>query len=438
MERNENIVSRVNASALAKYFLYRYAPSPDSMIKGIRKLKPGHFIIVENDGTVAERPWFKWEAQPTERKLSQENFEEICKRVEYELLKSIERRLFTDVPIGLFLSAGIDSTLVAAICARVFNKKLEAFSYGTNNNPLSEHHDARLVCESLGHNYNTTSTEDIDFMGEINNIEHAIDEPCADRGFIAQLLVARLAKTKVTVCLSGDGADELFGGYDRYLKLKLSEENYSSSYQNSFAYTYFNSALNVMKLTEIETIFQERFEKVKESISKFYKYSLTTDLKNPISIMRTIDMNSYLPDCVLAKVDRATMRNSLESRTPYLTQNLGAICERLPDEYCVDRKTSKQKLIQRYLCNKYLNEEEKKIILSRKKQGFGITKEIFIDHKKDIARLMKQSNEILHDKKIINQSQSVLLSKATLSNNAKWAQITLAQWAKKYNVEGTE
>ena len=167
-----------------------------------------------------------------------------------------------------------------------------------------------------------------------------------------------------------------------------------------------------MKFADLKEAFPENMEAIIASVAKFYPYTLSSNLKNPVSVMRTIDMNSYLPDCVLTKVDRTTMRNSLESRTPYLTQRLGAICERLPDEYCIDRKTNKQKLILRYLANKYLNEKEKKIILSRKKQGFGITKEIFVDHRKDIIRLLKQSREILQDKNIFDNEQNNVISQA--------------------------
>ena len=344
----QNISTKdIDKASLAQYFLYRYIPSPQTIIRGVRKLKPGSYLIVNNDLECYEGIWATNELEPWEGKVTQKGFEQACTMTETALLQSLERRLISDVPLGLFMSAGLDSSLVAVLCSRVFNKSLDTFTYGSKNNPHSEHEVAIKLSSSLGHNPHCVQAGGEQVVKSAESCGACLDEPLGDRGIVSQRIISQFAKEKITVCLSGDGADELFGGYDRYQKLDFRETHMDSKFENMFPFEYFTRLLRVYPYLNLCKAFPEEQLQINDSIRRFLPLCLDPSLQNGFNAMRAIDLMSYLPDCVLTKVDRSTMERSLESRSPFLCQSIANISSKLPQEFCVNKKNGQQKLILR-------------------------------------------------------------------------------------------
>ena len=384
-------------------------------------------MTLTNTGELREKQWYTHTIEPYEGDLNQKILNSFCDEIENYLIKSLEKRLVADVPIGLFLSAGLDSTLVAVLTSKVFGKSLETFSYGTNEQ-RTEHNIAEYLSNKLGHKPNSIVSSQKDILNEATNCGHLLDEPLADRGVISQRIISRLAKSKVTVCLSGDGGDELFGGYGRYLKGKLSEDHFADSFKGSFAYEYFNSLLPVFKAEDLIRIFPDNIKALDDTISRFYSLTLDPSLKNGIHVMRNIDLESYLPDCVLAKVDRCTMAESLESRTPFLNPYIMAICERLPAEYCVNSKSKEQKLILRSILAKYLEKDDQDLLFKITKQGFGVSNELFASNATFILDQINRSSETLYKSGALESGEIEKIMKVMNTKNSAWAFIVLGQW----------
>lgn len=430
---------RIDKNSLVKYLLFRYVPAPSSMFKDIYKLRPGSYILIDKDGKCIEKEWYSHSLEPFEGKLSQKHFEENCDFVESALIESLERRLFADVPVGLFLSAGLDSSLVAVLCSKVLGKQLKAFTYGTSNDNQTEHKAANKIANSLGHEFNYKISDNTELINTAMTCGHMLDEPVADRGIISQRIISRFAKEEVTVCLSGDGGDELFGGYDRYLKAKLHQYHHQNNFTDSFAYEYFDKLLPVYQIKDLLDIFPDNSNTLRNSIKDFYPMCLDPSLKGAVHTMRHIDLESYLPDCVLTKVDRCTMESSLESRTPFLNRKVMSICKSLPSEYCVETKSGKQKLILRKILSKYLSKEDQMILLDRKKQGFGVTKEIFIDNKNFLQKEVNKSAQILLESNTLCRDELKKISGCMKNNNSIWAFIVLGQWIQSlYSIKSTK
>ena len=205
----------ISAGAVALYMLYRYVPAPQSILEGVRKLKPGCMLTVDAKGKTFERRYYAFEVDP-EPEASQEGFLQTCERVEAAMIESLRRRLVSDVPLGMFLSSGIDSSLVCALAAKKLGVTPRTFTVGFENDPKSEHVLALNTARSLG----TQHTEHIFTAGDFDAVGRRmgtlLDEPNGDRSCVPTYLLCQFAREQVTVALSGDGGDELFCGYERY------------------------------------------------------------------------------------------------------------------------------------------------------------------------------------------------------------------------------
>ena len=325
-------------------------------------------------------------------------------QVEKNLIDSIENRLTSDLPVGCFLSGGVDSSLVTSIVKKHFDNELNTFSIGFDNPQYDESRYAKKIANYLNTNHHEYYLNDDEIFEVSNNISKIYDEPFADSSQIPTLFLSKLTKKKITVCLTGDGADELFFGYDRYtyapkifkyLKLvpkKIRDimfKNKDSSL-NFLRYLLFI----FLKIRNIKNP-QNKVNKILnlisfEKFSDIYKYSISNELNSEnilnksiktssslfdsfedvkdtqLSEMINFDINEYLPNDILTKVDRASMSYSLETRTPFLNHNLAELAFSLP--YSLHNKNNQNKYILKKILSKYLPQN----LFQRPKMGFGV------------------------------------------------------------------
>ena len=213
---------RLNEKALASYMRFSYVPAPESIYRGIYKLQPGHIVTLRQGALVLRRlPKSKayWDARRVFDAVQENPFdgsqEEASSLLEQLLAGSVERRLIADVPLGIFLSGGIDSSAIAALAQKTSAKKLLTFTIGFSDPKYNEANFARSVAEHIGTDHTDLIIDTNSVMKCVERVPLCYDEPFADVSQLPTILLSELTREHVTVVLSGDGGDELFGGYPR-------------------------------------------------------------------------------------------------------------------------------------------------------------------------------------------------------------------------------
>ncbi len=386
---------QVSQESLALYALYRYVPAPRSIWSDVHKLAPGHLAVVDAAGRLTERRWWSWEVEPAVA-VTQSGFMEVCDEVHGVLRESVGRRLLSDVPLGMFLSGGIDSSLVASLATELGHTP-KTFSIGFENDNASEHHQARAIAQHLGtdHHEHVFGAADLERVGR--SIGDRMDEPNGDRSCVPTYLLAGFAKQHVTVALSGDGGDELFGGYDaRYSK--FSTEDPAGFYYGQLLPVYgvgFGIEGGDVAADELKAA------------------NLLFETHHPLNAYRLLDFNRYLPGCVLSKMDRMSMQHSLEVRTPFLEPQIMDIARKLPAAYLMNGQMGK--LVLREIAGRYLPRD----VALAPKRGFGMPKSVFAGNTKLMAELYEDASP---------HCERVGMPKPPGNINAVWAYIVLGQW----------
>lgn len=356
----------VDMSSFADYFVYRYIPSPKTIWTGINKLPPAHLMEVDTKSlkTTIERYW-----QPTlsnqKRALS-----EMVADIDEKLLRSVEVHRRADVPVGSFLSGGYDSSALVYYLTRLGHKP-DTFSIGFDSWDNSEHRHADVVAKHLGVPHDTTIASEND-LELLQIMPQVYDEPIADISIIPTYMVSRLARTKVKAVFSGEGADELFGGYtwqreyfekihpDTWkgkLKLWLSKPELVPFYANAMAMGRFDEE-------QLRALLPEAHHQHISSHADWF-YAQHADGQPPkLKSVQWMDMKCFMAELVLTKVDRASMANSLEVRVPFLDHELFEYIFSTDEDNYFDPNTTK------LLLNKNISGHLPESILERKKQGF--------------------------------------------------------------------
>lgn len=364
----------IDPVGLQQYLLLQYTHAPRTIFRHCRKLEPGTLLRlqVRQGQLLAGPPRRFFEFQPNEpspRKTVTEA--EALDQLADLSNRAVRDRLMGDVPLGAFLSGGVDSSLVAALMVRELGIRPRTFSIGFTDSPESEHDAARFVADHLGtdHHEEMVDPSAIDLLPELAG---ALDEPNGDSSCLPVYLLSRFTRRHVTVALSGDGGDELFGGYQRYADT-LQEAQHPPRLYWALRFrrwwrpadAYLLRALPGLPEREALALVGSFLPEV-DGMLRDWKEGLN-DAKVPlIHRMRRLDVASYLPGAVLAKVDRMSMRFALEVRCPLLDVRLGRWVQQLPAPWCHDGRRGKvllKKLAERYLPPDFLN---------RPKQGFGL------------------------------------------------------------------
>jgi asparagine synthase (glutamine-hydrolysing) len=389
----------VSPESLALFALYRYVPAPRSIWSDVSKLAPGHLAVVNAAGRLNTKRWWSWEVEPT-HEVSQKGFMDACEQITGVLRDSVKRRLIADVPLGIFLSGGIDSSLCAALAVSQ-GHSLKTFSIGFDGAD-SEHEQARLIAKHLGTDHHEHVFGPSDFESVGRTIGDRMDEPNGDRSCVPTYLLAGFAKQHVTVALSGDGGDELFGGYGRYF-------HWDAKTPPEFgADVYYRHLLPVYGPDEpfflADTL--PIHDEMASAATLFHTHE-------PLHALRALDFNRYLPGCVLSKMDRMSMQHSLEVRTPFLEPQLMDIARKLPSQYLMNSKMGK--LVLREIAARYLPRE----VALAPKRGFGMPKGVFSQNSRVIAEMFEEAAP---------HCERVGFPKPPNNFNAIWAYCVLGNW----------
>ncbi|PEU75571.1 asparagine synthase (glutamine-hydrolyzing) [Bacillus anthracis] len=437
----------VNPTALQHYFTYQYGPEPETLTNDINKIEPGHYFIKEI-GKELEiyrywKPYFN---------ASDKTKEDHIRAIRDVLYDSVKVHMRSDVPVGAFLSGGIDSSIIASI-AKEINPNLLTFSVGFEHRGFSEIDVAKETAEKLGvKNYSVLVTPQ-EFMNEFPKIMWHMDDPLADPAAVPLYFVAKEARKHVTVVLSGEGSDELFGGYNIYREpnsLKM------FSYIPTSGKTVLKALSGVLKegfkgksflergCTPIEEryygnakIFREE-EKIKliKSYNESVNYKdvtkpLYNEIKNydDVSKMQYIDMYTWLRGDILLKADKMSTAHSLELRVPFLDKEVFDVASKIPTELKIANRTTK--VILREAVRGIVPDH----VLDRKKLGFPVPIRHWLkDEMYDWAlNIIKESKtEHLIDKQyVLNLLEAHCADKGDYSRKI-WTVIAFMVWHQIY------
>jgi asparagine synthase (glutamine-hydrolysing) len=386
---------RVSPASLVAYLQYGYVPEPQSILEGIRRLPPGHTLTVKDGHVGAPRRY--WESASLFRSAmgrSSETEAGAAEALWAHLESAVRSHLVSDVPVGAFLSGGVDSSAVVAVMAQAVGVPVKTFSIGFREAGYNELPYARRVAEWLGTEHHELRVEPQD-LGMLEEVLAAVDEPFADASAVPTYLVSRLARRHVKVVLSGDGGDELFAGYDRYVV------DHRRRYLGLLGDAGLGGSLRALSAVLPEgvpgknylyNLSLSRLDRYLDSISLFPARAMKNLLEpalvhgvespfsaalaagnglDPLSRLQDLDLNSYLPGDILTKVDRMSMANSLEARVPLLDHPLVEFACRLPARLRLRSGQTK------YLLKRALRGRVPDEVLTRPKQGFGVPLEIW-------------------------------------------------------------
>jgi asparagine synthase (glutamine-hydrolysing) len=410
---NPSVKPEINTDALRQFLSFDYVPAPASIYKGIYKLPAAHLLTVEKGKVKTRRywnlTWYKNGSTPVIEKAA-EDLREL-------LADAVRMRLVSDVPLGILLSGGVDSSTVAAFATRFSTEKVKTFSIGFEEDSFDESKYARQVAKHLDteHYEDRLSVEKAaDLISEIGTW---LDEPMSDGSLLPTFLLSRFVRKYVTVALGGDGGDEIFAGYPMYFGHKVANlygkiprllrngliepvvNNLPVSTKNlSFDY----KAKRFVRASKYDTVTRHHswfgsfsIDEQQKLLSKDVLAATSNDIykgakdlleicdaTNEIEQMQFLDINFYMAEDILTKVDRASMAVSLEVRAPFLDPRIAQFAASLPLEYKLKGNKGK------YILKKAVEPLLPKTILQRPKKGFGIP----------IAEWLKHRlNPLMHD-----------------------------------------
>lgn len=380
--------------ALQKYLALDYVPAPLSIFKGIHKLRPAHFLLVEK-GQIKEQCYWQPEVKPCN--LSENDAREKL----HELLeRSTKLRLIADVPVGVFLSGGIDSSAIAALSSQLKAERVKTFSIGFSESSFDESVHAEKVARHLGTEHHLAWFSPNVARDTLEELWRFLDEPIADASIVPTFFLSRMTREFVKVALAGEGGDELFGGYPTYQAHKLvnlwsripaalrtgvlepaikqlpvSHNNLSLDYKAKRFIAAANQPpvarhlqwMGSLPISEQVRLVKPELLELKQEEETFPEnLGYEAGDGDLVSRIMKLDMTTYLPDDLLVKSDRSSMAASLEVRLPFLAYPLVEFALSLPASYKVKGLKTK------YLLKKAVAAHLPESILKRPKKGFGI------------------------------------------------------------------
>lgn len=411
----------LNTGSLASFFRHNYIAGPQTIYNEIFKLEPGSYLSLSLSDLKEKRvPEAKkyWALDPNQVSTYKGGFTSAKNDLSKLLDGVVSNQMISDVSLGSFLSGGVDSSLVTAVMQKLSNKPVKTFSIGFEESQLNEAPYAKDVAKHLGTDHTEFYVTSKDCLDWVEKIPEIYSEPFSDSSQIPTSIVSQMAREQVTVCLSGDGADEIFCGYSRY---KMAHDAYAKiqsvpTYAKSIAAPIVSIAPEIMVNASYNFLrnFKKGLPEVKnpkqkitkalsfkgdESFIDFYRglvshstkpETLVLDSKENTSEfnkntfyshpalknydkMMLLDFNSYLPGDILTKVDRASMYSSLETRVPFLDHELVELAWSLPLEYKMGEMGTKT--ILKSLVYDYIPQR----IMDRPKSGFGIPIRTWVD-----------------------------------------------------------
>lgn len=416
---------QLDPASLALFLQYGHVSSPHCIFKHTHKLLPGHLMRLKlNDRSLITKQYWNVYDHYNQPKLNI-SLPEAIRETEQILSDSFRYRMVSDVQVGVFLSGGYDSTCVTALLQKQYTDKIRTFTIGSTDNELDEAPFARQIAERLGTEHTEYYCSAKEALDIIPDLPYYYDEPFADSSAIPTILVSRLARKQVTVALSADGGDELFAGYNRY--------DYISRYAKKIGAIplpirkLIVSLMNGVSSESIpglrsQPLFHSRYKKLKNLLNDPGTRELMKNLNqvftaeelspliqvhgalpktlydstefidpesDPISFMMAVDYQTYLPDDIMTKVDRATMSIGLEGREPFLDQNIIEWVAKLPTHYKYHEGQKK------YLLKQIVHQYIPETMMERPKMGFAVpVKEWLLTELKPLVTDMLSENRL--------------------------------------------
>lgn len=391
------LVSKVlNPRAVISYLTYDAVLTPECIFEGVHKLEAGYYAVYAK-GKLATQPYWK----PPRTLLDKMTFGDARERLDGALQKSISSQMDADVPVGVFLSGGLDSSVVAYYATQVRKEPVHTFSIGFDDLSYDESHHARTVAESLGTRHHERIVTAKEVMGALHSVAQKLDEPVADPAALPTYLLAQFAREHVTVALGGEGSDELFGGYqtftaERFLRAyralpHIVRKNMIESLVGALpvSHTYFSfdfKARQFLRGADVEDRYVH--QAWLESFNASEKASLLSpafrekaqgkpyqrideylaEIPDAESHLQTayFYLRTYMLDVLLTKVDRMSMYHSLEVRAPFLDIGVVELALQMPWKHKHRGMTGK------YILRKLMEERLPSSIVGRAKHGFGL------------------------------------------------------------------
>jgi asparagine synthase (glutamine-hydrolysing) len=384
-------VRELDRNSLALFLRLGYIPAPHSIYQNVYKLPAGHFLKVSAPhDRLSSKPY--WSPKSALERSGQEPFRgelrEAADELERILRDAVRLRMLADVPVGAFLSGGIDSSLIVAVMQAQATSGVKTFTVGFSEASHNEAHYAAQIAQHLGTDHTQLCLSPTEAQDAIPSMASIYDEPFADPSQIPTFLVSKLARQKVTVSLSGDGGDELFGGYKEYLlgsrRWKVLRRllplrtpiRQCVKAANAVASGRFRTVEQLLEATTPEALHHYHVSQWKapadlvpeatEHRTAFTDPNLWTRAMNETERMMYMDLVSYLPEDILTKLDRASMAISLEGRVPFLDYRLVEFAWRLPLDFKIHRGQGKR--ILRSLLARHVPQR----LFDRPKMGFSV------------------------------------------------------------------
>ena len=386
-----------------RFLTFLYVPGEDTLLQGIKKLAPGHYLLVQDGKTEIRQYWDLRFSKPTGRRSSQQAQEELLSL----LAETVDLHMIADVPVGVLLSGGFDSTAVLSFAVERTDQEVSSYTVGFSDSAVTDERPyARLAAEAFGSQHHEMSISAADFVDFMPQYLWHMEEPVCEPPAIAMFYVSQLAKRNVKVLLSGEGGDEAFAGYGNYRNLLWLERlkgvvpplNGAAARGLAAA----NSLLHSPALAKYGPLFNQPFPEYycsrtsdsfrygghgavglysgdfgasidrEKTFQPFRKLQANVRDLNPLDAMLYIDTKTWLPDDLLIKADKMTMANSLELRVPLLDHKVLEFAAGLPSHLKVNGFTTK------YLAKQALKKRIPKAILERPKAGFPVPYESWL------------------------------------------------------------
>ena len=400
--KHPSFQKEINLDAAAAFMQFGYVPTPNCIFNDTYKLKPGHYIELDFAQRTLSTSQY-WNVYDAYNKPTLDiSLPEAIEETEKILTSAFQYRMVSDVPVGVFLSGGYDSSCVTALLQKDNIEKIKTFTIGVPDAGLNEAPYAKDIAARLGTDHTEYYCTQKEAMEIVPDLSFFYDEPFADSSAIPTSLVSKIAREKVTVALSADAGDEIFAGYNRYdyvTKYGKKFQAVPGFIRKGMALVLNNVPANSIPILNKKYLFHSRYEKIKsflnnpsdenillaltmqmsdKDVNKLFKTTvkklpnafdskeLKSEYFSTLPFIMAIDYQTYLLDDILQKVDRATMSVSLEGREPFLDQRIIEWAAQLPMEYKYNN--GDKKYILKQIVHKYIPKE----IMDRPKMGFGI------------------------------------------------------------------
>ena len=457
----------IDVDAVGPYLKFGYIPAPHTIFKNTFKVMPGHYCKIDlTKKTLTDITY--WSATDVSKHavITNSLLPEIITETENLLTSACNYRMVADVPVGVFLSGGYDSSLVSALLQKDRTEKIKTFSIGFHEEKFNEAPHAKKVAEHLGTDHTEYYCTQKDALEIIPTLAHIYDEPFGDSSAIPTTLVSMIARKNVKVALSADGGDEVFGGYDKYtsiinFKKKLSviphpvkvssgklldlfqAETFLSLANERFGSRAgkFSKLLQSQNMGEILYWFSNNYsnkqlqkivqKKIKTIPTNFDLFKQFTKGNDEINAMLAIDYITYLPDDILTKVDRATMSIGLEGREPLLDHRLVEWMAQVPGNYKI--RNGEKKYILKQIVHKYIP----KSIMDRPKMGFGVPVTIWFkkelkEYFEDYLSPSKLKEHGLFNSALIQKKKQLFYDGNNLLVSELWYLLMFQMWYEKW------